>query len=452
MEKIWEITISIENIQKEFIEHLEQENNFSILFSWKLWIWKTYFLKKLPKESYDIYHLFPINYQINNNEDIINLIKYDILVEVLKKNSNVLEDLKIENLIDIYSLVNMFYNENKVDIIRNIASYIPKIWKSLWETFCLLQKFKEFSEDIKKWEKWIYENILKEIKNKNINEEDLISTLIKNKVSENKWNKKSILIFDDLDRIDPEHTFRLLNIFWAHFDNLGWNKFWFDKIIFVWDYNNLKSIFHHRYWEDTDFNWYINKFYTSEVFLFNNEKIIKEKIKEIIERFRCDESLKLFLKESWYISLFLQIVLSSAISLNSQYKLGLRELLCWKDNDMKQLKEKIIYMYDSKEYVIKKSINILFSIFWNDKNRFIKVLESSQSIKEKIDDYDVKLFNYFLYMLNYKIELSNNTTHKYKDFIFKIDWKYIKLEKDGIWKGDIWLFYLLLIEYVEDNF
>ena len=33
-----------------------------------------------------------------------------------------------------------------------------------------------------------------------------------------KDGKKTVLIIDDLDRIDPEHIFRLLNVFAAHLD------------------------------------------------------------------------------------------------------------------------------------------------------------------------------------------------------------------------------------------
>ena len=38
------------------------------------------------------------------------------------------------------------------------------------------------------------------------------------------------------------------------------NKFGFDKIIVVCDYNNIQSLFHCRYGHDADFSGYIDKF------------------------------------------------------------------------------------------------------------------------------------------------------------------------------------------------
>ncbi len=58
------------------------------------------------------------------------------------------------------------------------------------------------------------------------------------------WHLKSngkevVRILDDLDRIDTEHIFRLLNVFVAQVDVVGKgendNKFGFDKVIFVCD-------------------------------------------------------------------------------------------------------------------------------------------------------------------------------------------------------------------------
>ncbi len=83
-----------------------------------------------------------------------------------------------------------------------------------------------------------------------------------------------ILVIDDLDRIDPEHIFRILNIFSAH-DKLGENKFGFIKVILVCDINNIKHIYHHFYGKNVDFFGYINKFYSSEVYEYSNKDYVK---------------------------------------------------------------------------------------------------------------------------------------------------------------------------------
>jgi len=74
-----------------------------------------------------------------------------------------------------------------------------------------------------------------------IYELDSISQIICSAIAVKKGGKKSVLIIDDLDRIDPEHIFRILNVFSAHFDITedGKNKFDFDKIILVCDIQNI---------------------------------------------------------------------------------------------------------------------------------------------------------------------------------------------------------------------
>src|SRR5699024_5526655 len=99
--------------------------------------------------------------------------------------------------------------------------------------------------------------------------------------------KKAVLIIDDLDRLDPEHIFRLFNIFSAHNQSFGEeneeNKFGFDKTIFVCDLENIRKIYHHKYGAEVDFKGYINKFYSTEPYEFNIEEVIHDNIQEIQE-------------------------------------------------------------------------------------------------------------------------------------------------------------------------
>ena len=88
---------------KEFQEHLENPFNERIIFSGKYGIGKTKFLSDfftienqnsiLKSEKYDVYRLFPTNYSIASNEDILRYIKYDIIIEMLKK-SVTLDEIK----------------------------------------------------------------------------------------------------------------------------------------------------------------------------------------------------------------------------------------------------------------------------------------------------------------------------------------------------------------------
>ncbi|MEO1054958.1 MAG: P-loop NTPase fold protein, partial [Bacteroidota bacterium] len=98
--------------------------------------------------------------------------------------------------------------------------------------------------------------------------------------------KKNVLIVDDLDRVDPEHIFRLLNVFAAHFDvdDKKENKFGFDHVIFVFDISNIRKIFQNKYGQGVDFSGYIDKFYSREVFYFDNSEAIKETLRIVISR------------------------------------------------------------------------------------------------------------------------------------------------------------------------
>jgi hypothetical protein len=108
---------------------------------------------------------------------------------------------------------------------------------------------------------------------------------------EEKTGKKNALIIEDLDRIDPDHVFRILNVISAHYDTYKYsetqeshNKFGLDKIITVCDKNNIKSVFHHRFGSQADFTGYFNKFYSVAPFEFSNSEAIAFHIKLIDEQ------------------------------------------------------------------------------------------------------------------------------------------------------------------------
>ena len=78
--------------------------------------------------------------------------------------------------------------------------------------------------------------------------------------------RKMVLAVEDLDRIDPGHIFRILNVLSAHmtytngYDDGTKNKFNLDKILLLCDFKNIEKIYHHLYGEKTDFKGYISKF------------------------------------------------------------------------------------------------------------------------------------------------------------------------------------------------
>lgn len=139
-----------------------------------------------------------------------------------------------------------------------------------------------------------------------IYEFDAISQLICDIIHEYKAkcsSKKVVLIIEDLDRIDPAHIFRILNVFSAHFDRhtpgvvefettCGGNKFCLDKIISVCDIDNIKNIYAHIYGEKTDFIGYISKFSNSKEYIYS----LKEKVKWYITNVLLDKDLEKYHK------------------------------------------------------------------------------------------------------------------------------------------------------------
>ena len=246
-----EFKIEIDELFPKFQKHLKTENNKRILFSGKFGIGKTYFLNEFFKneENYEVVHLFPVNYQITSNENIIEFLKYDILVELLKKNKDIIQKNDYGNLIDLQRLLYLWGKDNFVEIFKTGVSSIPKLGRPLKDIVGLTENFWKFKKEMETGEQGFVDNFLKEIKKKNISETDLLSELLKEKIEKQKNGKQSVLILDDLERIDPEHIFRVLNIFSAHFDSQNKelpNKFGFDKIILVADVRNLRSVFHYR--------------------------------------------------------------------------------------------------------------------------------------------------------------------------------------------------------------
>ena len=81
----------IEKVFAKFEDHLYLPNNNRIIFSGKFGIGKSYFLneffkdEKYENEYFPIF-LNPVNYSVSNNQDIFELIKFDILFQILDKN------------------------------------------------------------------------------------------------------------------------------------------------------------------------------------------------------------------------------------------------------------------------------------------------------------------------------------------------------------------------------
>ena len=298
------LVIPIDSIEKDFDDFLSPESNKRIIFSGSFGIGKSYFLDKFFKNRESKYlpiFLRPVNYSLLSNEDVFRLIKYDILLQIIN-----VEGFNIENEFNFSEtdFNKSFIGENGFLILYNLLKLIPKI-KS---TIDGIEKLGEILEAYKKGKanlnrhpdiKMLFE-FQHETQENFLLEYDHVSQFIADKLEEigrlNDPNKplKRVLIIDDLDRLDPEHIFRLFNVFSAHFDHVNYysneegvkdNKFGFDKIIFVCDIENIRKIFAHKYGGGVDFSGYIDKFYSNQIYHFNKDKSVQKYINDIFKSY-----------------------------------------------------------------------------------------------------------------------------------------------------------------------
>ena len=255
------------------------EGSLKILFSGVFGSGKTTFLNDFfsDNENYESIHIHPVHYSVASNKDIFELIKYDILFQLIKK----IDEKDFENFkskipyhLTLWAyLVSSTDSSKKTDFLASFLNFAGQSGRAFLEVY---EKLKSLKKGFDKFHKSFQEDnpveIQKYLKSPteekgHICEEDFFTELIRKlvaQIAENN-NNKTVLVIDDLDRLDPEHIFRILNIFSAHIDFAGEgdNKFGFDKVILVCDYKNIENIFIHKYGVNTDFKGYINKFYTN---------------------------------------------------------------------------------------------------------------------------------------------------------------------------------------------
>ncbi|MGV3596228.1 MAG: P-loop NTPase fold protein [Bacteroidota bacterium] len=282
--------IPIDEPKKEFEKHLAPDYNKRIIFSAPFGTGKTYFLKKFFDEretEWKVIRLFPVNYSVSSNEDVFELIKFDILLQLIEDDAIELDD----NSFSTFFIAQFFLLQNAGKVVEWILNRFGKVGKAVNKHAKMIDRvvkaYQKFEHEMQtNAEKSVAVDYLLTITNQQgtAYENDAITNLINSFIQQYDDKKiKTVLIIDDLDRIDPEHIFRLLNVFAAHFD-IGapdTNKFGFDKVIFVCDINNIRNIFHAKYGTDTDFTGYIDKFYSTDIFTFDN---IDETIKFISQK------------------------------------------------------------------------------------------------------------------------------------------------------------------------
>ena len=281
--------IPIDPYLNSFKRHLDI--NERIILSAKFGDGKTYYLDKFKKkyetECFFI-TLYPVNYSVSNNADIFEYIKRDIILQLSKKEEVLLS-------IDFEAIESTLFSlENITEVISFLLSSIPggDFYSKLLKKG--IDFHKKYEDKKKTGEKFI-----KTFSNQKggIYECDGYTKLIEEAVKYIQKTQKVVLIIEDLDRIDPAHLFRILNVLGAHIDCKYYegevctkNKFGIDNIITVFDYDTTEHIFHHFYGIRANYQGYINKFKINTPFYYSiNNAAKKHLLKFIIEKCQVPE-------------------------------------------------------------------------------------------------------------------------------------------------------------------
>lgn len=335
---IMSLNIDISSQLLSFKKHLQIPNNTRILFSGPFGSGKTYFMERFFEQNETDYikiKINPIHYSVASNEDIFELIKYDILFELLGRPE--IDEMEEDNSL---SLVLASFILSKSDGMAKLGASaigltdptIGKIGLGVLTVSKLMDKFEKYKKSTNKGTQNLIIDFLKTVTKKpGIREEDLITILLCEVVAlvKEKSKKKIVLVIDDLDRIDPEHVFRILNVFGAHFDIIKeGNKFDFDHVMLVCDENNIRNIFKAKYGVNADYNGYIDKFFSKNIFNFNIALVLMRDIDTILHD--LPKSHNTFTRRDNVYEL-VRLILKSAITANL---LQVRNLVKLTDKDI----------------------------------------------------------------------------------------------------------------------
>ena len=305
--------IPVNEKKRQFIDHIKA--NPRTILSSKFGDGKSYFIQELMRDEeirkeFTFLKIYPVNYQVAENADIFELIKRDLLFQMMAEGmvSDRVTLTKSEELA-------WFLSSNGGNVIQEMLAFLPMLGmeaemaKAVITTLKVAKVFtklaKDFGEFRKKKEQgsedYAVDQLLENLDASGVYECDAVTSIIKKSIEDYKrrTKKKIVLFIEDMDRIDPAHLFRILNILSAHMDycykfgvqpdgSLVGNKFGLDNIILVIEFNTLKRLFANFYGDDEGlFQGYISKFMSSrEPFEYSLKEVkygyIAETIKHIM--------------------------------------------------------------------------------------------------------------------------------------------------------------------------
>jgi len=314
---------------------------------------KSFFLEKFikshkVKNKFLCLRVFPVNYQVLENKDIFELVKRDILLQLIYNNM-IPKDYEIPDEVvfaffvrnkgvglaeDLLTYATMFAPEHAVTAMT-IAAGTVSWFKKIKDQFSKFKDENAYSNALEKY--------LTEIDKHFLLEEDIITRIIRDCIDRYRKEhrgRRVALFFEDMDRIDPAQLFRIMNVLSAQMDYnyknglrpsteaRKVNKFGVDNIVLVMDYNNLKALFAHFYGDEVNFKGYIHKFTSSnEIFSYS---LKEQKYHYMIQQISADTR-------------FREMVLEDILPIDTFDNYSMRELALALQDTERQIKEKQVW-------------------------------------------------------------------------------------------------------------
>lgn len=272
------------SLEDDFAAYLQQEN--VVFFTGKFGSGKTSFLQQFFRERQEQYHvvsLHLVDYQMYSDEEIVDLIKYDVLTALLKYDGPKKAEQDAQKQEEWRELLLGTLIWGWIKSAVESVPFLSQLSKQYNELEVLAKEYGSYQKDsLKHKEKKLVEELQNRISNLHRTTHGKEYGFLARKLREQTGTERqSVLVIDDLDGLDPTHIFRILNILTAHGirqeKDGGGNVFCFDKVILVGDINNIEKIFHHQYGDDSDFAGYIDKF-TAKTYDF--EKRVSSEVSE----------------------------------------------------------------------------------------------------------------------------------------------------------------------------
>ena len=285
--------IPVDDAMQRFKDHLLSHDR--VVLSAKFGDGKTFFLNKFKEKCmmdaespFVFITLYPVNYQVLGNKDIFELIKHDVLLQILQ--AGIIDvDYEVTDKMAFDFYIQSHFctvGESFFEMLKSCGAD-DMVTKGFLAAFKSVNWLKSLKDKVGEFKKEIdqtafLDNYLFTFDENSVYENDIITKIIRDNIKayQEKNRKRVVLVIEDMDRLDPAHLFRIMNVFSAHMDygyhsmlpinnTLVGNKFGVSNVVFVMHEKNTEALFQHFYGECADYDGYMSKFYNKDIFRFS---------------------------------------------------------------------------------------------------------------------------------------------------------------------------------------